>query len=146
MTQNGSYGLKDPLKTSDLSSHSFFEGEAGDEHRHFDVRHIDAKMFENITWFEDGELNVCYNVLDVHAKSHPNKTAIIWEADEPNTGISITFGELLAQVCQLCNLITRKFPYLKPGIDVVTIYIAMVPQAIVAMLACARLGLVHKYF
>lgn len=107
---------------------------------------ISSNPFDHVTWFEDGQLNVCHNVLDIHAISHPDKIAIIWEADEPNTGYSLTYQELLEQVCQLSNLLTRKFSYLKPGKDVVTIYMSMVPQAIIAMLACARVGLIHKFF
>ncbi|KGG50556.1 hypothetical protein DI09_65p40 [Mitosporidium daphniae] len=142
--QGGAYSFNGSTEFSNKNASVSFQDKQENQQDPSKNLCADATKFEQITWFEDGELNICYNVLDVHAHSNADKIALIWEADEPNTGVSITFGELLAQVCQLSNLISRKFPYLKPGIDVVTIYMSMVPQAVVAMLACARLGLIHN--
>lgn len=91
-------------------------------------------------WFEDGELNVSANCLDKHLKTIPNKTAIIFEADNGDTK-TVTYKELYHQVCQFANgLKTLKLPF---GSRVV-IYLPMGIEAIVAMQACARLGLIHS--
>lgn len=91
-------------------------------------------------WFEDGELNVSANCLDRHLKTIPNKTAIIFEADngEVNT---VTYKELYHQVCTFANGL--KTLNLKVG-DRVIIYLPMGIEAVVAMQACARLGLIHS--
>lgn len=91
-------------------------------------------------WFEDGELNVSANCLDKHLKTIPNKTAIIFEADNGDTKI-VTYKELYHQVCQFANgLKTLKLPF---GSRVI-IYLPMGIEAIIAMQACARLGLIHS--
>ncbi len=91
-------------------------------------------------WFEDGELNVSANCLDKHLKTIPNKTAIIFEADNGDTK-TVTYKELYHQVCQFANgLKTLKLPF---GSRVI-IYLPMGIEAIVAMQACARLGLIHS--
>ncbi|MEE9331983.1 MAG: acetate--CoA ligase [Methylophilaceae bacterium] len=91
-------------------------------------------------WFEDGELNVSANCLDKHLATIPNKTAIIFEADNGETK-SVTYKALYHQVCQLANGL--KSLNLKVG-DRVIIYLPMGIEAIVAMQACARLGLIHS--
>ena len=91
-------------------------------------------------WFEDGELNVSANCLDKHLATIPNKTAIIFEADNGETK-SVTYKALYHQVCQLANGL--KSLKLKVG-DRVIIYLPMGIEAIVAMQACARLGLIHS--
>jgi acetyl-CoA synthetase len=95
-----------------------------------------------IRWFEDGELNVASNCLDRHLAERGDKTAIIWEADDPATPSKhISYRELHASVCQLANALQNL------GIakgDRVTIYLPMIPEAAVAMLACARIGAVHS--
>jgi acetyl-CoA synthetase len=101
----------------------------------FDPGHISIK------WFEDGELNVCYNCVDRHLAEHANETAIIWEGDDPNTDARISYQELHDEVCKLANGFKKLG--LEKG-DRVVIYMPMVPQAAYAMLACARLGLVHS--
>lgn len=95
----------------------------------------------SIKWFEDGELNVSVNCLDRHVAKHPYKPAIIWEGDHPSLHKIISFKELHSEVCRLGNALRRKG--VKKG-DRVTIYLPMIPEAAVAMLACARIGAVHS--
>ena len=94
-----------------------------------------------IRWFEDGTLNVTESCIDRHVQSHPNKTAIVWEADEPGAGGSWSYADLGRKVAQCANALKSR------GIgrgDRVLIYMGMVPEAAVAMLACARIGAVHS--
>ncbi|MCK6418347.1 MAG: acetate--CoA ligase [Alphaproteobacteria bacterium] len=95
----------------------------------------------NIKWFEDGVLNACYNCIDRHLPHKANDTAFIFEADEPGQDRRITYAELHRDVCQLSNALKAKG--VKKG-DSVAIYMPMIPQAAVAMLACARIGAVHS--
>lgn len=96
----------------------------------------------HIRWFDDGELNVTESCLDRHAQSQPDATAIIWEPDSENGLVrTITYKELLSEVNKLANGL--KSLGVKKG-DVVTIYMPMVPEASMAMLACARIGAVHS--
>jgi|SaaInlStandDraft_4_1057021.scaffolds.fasta_scaffold01030_13 acetyl-CoA synthetase len=93
------------------------------------------------TWFEDGILNVCYNCVDRHAKSYPSKLAFIYENDDRTLKQQISYGDLLNKVVNRANyLIKIGF---KKG-DVLTIYLSCCPNAIVTMLACARLGVIHN--
>jgi acetyl-CoA synthetase len=94
-------------------------------------------------WFGGGKLNACYNCVDRHAAGNPDKTAIIWvpELEEDET-VHISYGELLHRVNEFAALL-RDFADLKTG-DRVTLHMPMVPEAIVTMLACARLGVVHS--
>ncbi|KAJ2008922.1 acetyl-coenzyme A synthetase 2 [Coemansia thaxteri] len=94
----------------------------------------------NMAWFPDGQLNVSYNCVDRWAIQDPSRVAFIYEADEPGNATTVTYGQLLAQVCSLANVL-RSFG-LRKG-DTVAIYMPMIPEAAVAMLACARLGLVN---
>jgi acetyl-CoA synthetase len=95
-----------------------------------------------IRWYEDGELNVAVNCLDRHLATQPDKTAIIFEADDPTRPARrISYRELHGMVCQLANALTGL------GVvkgDRITIYLPMIPEAAVAMLACARLGAIHS--
>ncbi len=91
-------------------------------------------------WFEDGELNVSYNCLDKHLSTQPNKIAIIFEADNGDV-TNVTYKELYEKVCQFANGL-KKFN-LDLG-DRVVIYLPMGIEAVVAMLACARIGLTHS--
>ncbi len=91
-------------------------------------------------WFEDGELNVSANCLDKHLTTIPNKTAIIFEADDGTT-INVTYKELYHRVCQFANGLKKL--NLNLG-DRVIIYLPMGIEAIVAMQACARLGIIHS--
>ena len=95
----------------------------------------------SIKWYEDGTLNVSHNCLDRHVATHPDRTAIIWEGDHPAEHRYISYRELLTEVCRLSNAMRRLG--VKKG-DRVTIYMPMVPQAAVAMLACTRIGAVHS--
>ncbi|KAJ2802785.1 acetyl-coenzyme A synthetase 2 [Coemansia guatemalensis] len=94
----------------------------------------------DMAWFPDGRLNVAYNCVDRWASKDPSRVAFLYEADEPGQATKVTYGELLAQVCSLANVLTSFG--LRKG-ETVAIYMPMIPEAAVAMLACARLGLVH---
>ena len=94
-----------------------------------------------IKWFEDGTLNVSTNCLDRHAETNPDIIAILWEGDDPAESRSISYGELLDEVSRLANVL--KAHGVTKG-DRVTIYLPMIPEAAVAMLACARIGAVHS--
>ncbi len=93
-----------------------------------------------IRWYEDGELNASVSCLDRHLAERADQTAIIWEGDDPGESRSVTYRELHEQVCRLANVL--KGLGVKRG-DRVTIYLPMVVEAAVAMLACARLGAIH---
>ncbi len=95
----------------------------------------------SIKWFEDGTLNPSVSCLDRHLATHGDRTAIIWESDDPSVSKHVTYRELHEQVCRLAN--AMRGLGVKRG-DRVTIYLPMVPEAAVAMLACARIGAVHS--
>ena len=95
----------------------------------------------HIRWFEDGTLNVSYNCLDRHLEDHGDQTAIIWEGDDPNTSQHISYRQLHEKVCRLANAL--KALGVGKG-DRVTLYLPMIPEAAVAMLACARIGAIHS--
>ncbi len=96
----------------------------------------------NVKWFINGKLNITENCLDIPAKQHPDKIAFYFEPNEPNEkGYSITYQELFEKVCQLANAL--KELGVQKG-DRVAIYMPMVPEAVVAMLACARIGAIHS--
>ncbi len=95
-----------------------------------------------IKWFADGTLNLAANVLDRHLAQHGETVAIIWEPDSPDEPARhITYRELHAETCRFANLLKARG--VKKG-DRVTIYLPMVPEAAVAMLACARIGAIHS--
>lgn len=95
-----------------------------------------------IKWFEDGLLNITENVLDRHLKTQPDKVAIIFEAHDPKTkNKTRTYKELYTEVCQVADLLTRQG--VKKG-DVVCLYMAMIPELLISILACARIGAVHS--
>ncbi|KAI9470061.1 MAG: acetyl-coenzyme A synthetase [Benjaminiella poitrasii] len=95
----------------------------------------------NIAWFLEGELNACYNCVDRHALKSPNKIAIIHEGDDPINVRKITYYELMQQVCRLANVLHNLD--VRKG-DTVAIYMPMIPEAAIAMLACARIGAIHS--
>ncbi|KZC16694.1 acetyl-coenzyme A synthetase [Rhodanobacter sp. FW510-R12] len=95
----------------------------------------------HIRWYEDGELNVSANCLDRHLEKRGDKVAIIFEGDDPKDSRRITYRELHAEVCKFAN--TLKHLGVAKG-DRVAIYLPMIPEAAVAMLACARLGATHS--
>ena len=93
-----------------------------------------------VEWFADGQLNVSANCLDRHLKEHPHKPAIIWEGDHPSRHKVISFESLHDEVCRFANVLKKR------GIakgDRVVLYMPMVPEAAIAMLACTRIGAVH---
>ncbi|RME35363.1 MAG: acetate--CoA ligase [Gammaproteobacteria bacterium] len=95
----------------------------------------------HIRWFEGAELNVTHNCLDRHLESRGDQTAILWEGDQPGVSRSLTYRELHEAVCRLANVLRAE------GVGVgdrVAIYLPMIPEAAVAMLACARIGAVHS--
>ncbi len=101
----------------------------------FDTHNVD------IRWFEDGTLNVAANCLDRHLETRGDQVAIIWEGDNPEEDENITYRDLHERVCKFSNVL--KAQGVNKG-DVVTLYLPMIPEAAVAMLACARIGAVHS--
>ena len=101
----------------------------------FDKGHI------NIRWFEDGQLNASYNCIDRHLAAKANKTALIWEGDNPEQSENITYQQLHDEVAKLANGL-KKLGVAKG--DRVAIYMPMTPQAVYAMQACARIGAIHS--
>jgi len=95
----------------------------------------------HIEWFADGQLNLSVNCLDRQLGARGDKTAIIFEADEPGTGRSLTYRELYEETCRFANLLRS---YGVGRGDRVMIYMPMIPEAAAAMLACARIGAVHS--
>jgi acetyl-CoA synthetase len=94
-----------------------------------------------IRWYADGELNLSVNCLDRHLEKRGDKTAIIWEGDSPDESHRITYRDLHREVCRFGNALRNLG--VRKG-DRVTIYLPMIPEAAVAMLACARIGAVHS--
>lgn len=95
-----------------------------------------------IKWYEDGELNASVNCLDRHLATRGDKTALLFEHDDPNLPAEpISYRELHARVCRLANALRNLG--VKKG-DRITIYLPMIPEAVVAMLACARVGAIHS--
>jgi len=95
----------------------------------------------HIRWFDDGTLNVCYNCVDRHLDTRADQVAIVWEGDDPERDAKITYRELHERVCRFANALKNN------GVgkgDRVTLYLPMIPEAAVAMLACARIGAVHS--
>ena len=94
-----------------------------------------------IRWYADGALNLSVNCLDRHLGTRGDRTALIFEPDEPGTGRTLTYRELHAETCRMANLLKSR------GIgrgDRVMIYMPMIPEAAAAMLACARIGAIHS--
>ena len=95
----------------------------------------------HVRWFEGGKLNACENCVDRHLADRGDRTAIIWEGNEPGESRAITYRELHEQVCRLANVLKSR------GVgkgDRVCLYMPMVPEAVMAMLACARIGAIHS--
>ena len=94
-----------------------------------------------IAWFEGGKVNACYNCVDRHLETNADKTAIIWEGDDVSVSKSITYRQLFTDVCKFSNVLKSR------GVgkgDRVAIYMPMIPEAALAMLACARIGAIHS--
>ena len=94
-----------------------------------------------VEWFKAGKLNACFNCVDRHLETCGDKTAIIWESDDPNDNEKISFQTLHKNVCKFANLLKSR--NVKKG-DRVCIYMPMIPEAAYAMLACARIGAIHS--
>jgi acetyl-CoA synthetase len=105
------------------------------------VKNTDFNAPVSIKWFEDGTLNVSANCLDRHLDKRGDQVAIIWEGDDPGQSKKITYRQLHAEVCRFANVL--KDLGARKG-DRITIYMPMIPEAAVAMLACARIGAVHS--
>ncbi len=95
----------------------------------------------HIKWFHDGTLNVCHNCVDRHLPEKAQDVAIIWEGDDPNDDKTLTYSELKEQVSKFANVL--KDMGVQKG-DVVTLYMPMIVEASLAMLACARIGAIHS--
>jgi len=147
--ENANYSFKDYLKlksTGTADSNSYW-CEAAHEltwDKPFETGL--SGSFPHIQWFKEGQLNASVNALDRHARTHPNKAALLWEAEpldangDPRT-VSYTYQELLNAVCKMTALLRKRGLY--KG-DPVGIYMPMIPDALIAMLACARLGCPHS--
>lgn len=94
-----------------------------------------------IEWYVKGKLNACYNCLDRHLATRKNQVALIWEGNEPTNTRHITYQELHELVCKFANVLKNQG--IKKG-DRVCIYLPMIPEVVVAMLACARIGAIHS--
>jgi len=105
------------------------------------VKNVDFGGEVTIKWFEDGILNAAHNCIDRHLESRGEQIAIIWEGDDPGIDLKITYRELHQQVGKFANALKAR------GVgkgDIVTIYMPMVPELAMAMLACARIGAIHS--
>ena len=105
------------------------------------IKNVDFTGAVTIKWFEDGVLNASVSCLDRHLVTRGDQVAIIWEGDDPNADAKVTYRELHARVCRLTNAL-RKLG-VKKG-DRICIYLPMIVEAAVAMLACARVGAIHS--
>jgi len=95
----------------------------------------------HIRWFEGGRLNACYNCVDRHLETRGDQAALIWEGDDPSKDDRITYRELHERVCRMANVLKSR--NIGKG-DRVCIYMPMIPEAVYAMLACARIGAIHS--
>ncbi|MBX3041919.1 MAG: acetate--CoA ligase [Bdellovibrionaceae bacterium] len=106
------------------------------------VKEVSFQKPVSIKWYQGGELNASFNCLDRHLDKRGSKTALIFEPDQPDSPArKITYRELYEEVCRFANVLKKRG--VKKG-DRVTIYMPMIPEAAVAMLACARIGAVHS--
>src|SRR4051812_31625238 len=103
------------------------------------VRNWDNAPFAK--WFEGGQTNLSYNCLDRHLAKHRNKAAILWEGEPVGERKVLTYGELHRQVCKFANVLKARG--IRKG-DTIALYMPMVPELAIAMLACARIGAVHS--
>jgi acetyl-CoA synthetase len=94
----------------------------------------------DLAWFTGGQLNACYNCIDRHLPARQDQVALIWEGNEPDTSKVFTYAQLHEAVCKFANVLKMKG--VKKG-DRVCIYLPMIPEAIISMLACARIGAIH---
>jgi len=122
-----------------------FWAEQADKFLHWEKRWDNVLDWDfskgHIRWFEGGKLNACYNCIDRHLEKRSAQTALIWEGDDPADDMHISYGELYEHVCRLANALKAR--NVAKG-DRVCIYMPMVPEAVYAMLACARIGAIHS--
>lgn len=105
------------------------------------IKNTDFNSPVSIKWYEDGELNACYNCVDRHLPKKKDVTALIFEGNDPEESYKVTYGQLKDEVSKLANALKAK------GVtkgDRVVMYMPMVPEAVYTMLACARIGAVHS--
>jgi acetyl-CoA synthetase len=142
--------LIDPAAYKDMYERSIRDPDGfwGEAAKHLDwikaptqISDCDYADNARIRWFADGVLNACYNCVDRHLPARAGQVALIREGDAAGDTSTITYAELKEMVCRLANAIAARG--VKKG-DRVTIYMPMVPEAVVAMLACARIGAVHS--
>ncbi len=105
------------------------------------VKDVDYTGNVHIRWFHDGILNASANCLDRHLAQRADQTAILWEGDDPKEHRHVSYAELHQSVCRLANVLKGKG--VRKG-DRVTIYMPMIPEVAVAILACARIGAIHS--
>lgn len=133
------------LYSESINNNSSFWGEQAKSYLHWQhpFQQVNDSDFAAgmVSWFLGGKLNACENCVDRHVKDHGDKTAIIWESDEPGQEKRISYRELQRQVSKLANVLRHSG--LRKG-DRVAIYMPMIPEAVYAMLACARIGAVHS--
>lgn len=100
-----------------------------------------SKKGLHINWYSDGSLNVCFNCVDRHLADKADQPAIIWEGDNPDNSITVSYRELHREVCKFANVLKKLG--VEKG-DRVTLYMPMILEASYAMLACARIGAIHS--
>jgi acetyl-CoA synthetase len=106
------------------------------------IKDVDFKADARIRWYYDGVLNVSANCIDRHLAKRATQTAILWEPDDPKESPrTLTYQQLHEQVCKVANVLKERG--IRKG-DRVTVYMPMIPEAAVAMLACARIGAIHS--
>ena len=131
--------IKDPEGFWAEQAEQFIWFKKWDKVRDFNYNVKKGKIF--IEWFRGAKTNITVNCLDRHIESRGDQTAILWEGNEPGETRSLTYKELLDQVCRFANVLKKHG--VKKG-DRVSIYMPMVPELAVAMLACARIGAIHS--
>lgn len=95
----------------------------------------------NVRWFTQGRLNACYNCVDRHLATRKDQLALIWQGNHPNETTSLTYQQLHSQICKFANVLKQQG--VKKG-QRVCIYLPMIPEVVIAMLACARIGAIHS--
>lgn len=136
----------DALYKRSINDPSGFWGELARKELHW-FRDFDQTMCGtlskgDVAWFLDGAINVSVNCIDRHLKDKADKVAIIWESDEIGQSRNITFTELMEETCRIAN--AMKAAGIKKG-DTVAIYMPMIPETAFVMLACCRIGAVHRF-
>lgn len=105
------------------------------------IQHGDFKDLKQLSWFVGGKLNACFNCVDRHLPERAQQTAIIWEGDDPANTKHITYAQLHKDICHFANALKKLG--VKRG-DIVCIYMPMIPEVVIAMLACVRIGAIHS--